>query len=396
MTTPSLRGLSAFFAPLDLPADARRTYRFHWAYAMLDAAAGGILLNAPLVAIRAIGGQNWQLPIREAYSGIGMLVTLYLGSWMAPRRKMPFVFIPGMLAGFSALAMALAVGNAFLFLTLFGIGAMLEITTRPAVTAILRLNYPVAQRGHATGRVRQWSSLFFVVSNLGAAYVLQQAGGHLIPVAQIQIVCAAVLGVGSFLCFRQIQVRDDPAKLRNDYQLQILKNVQAAVEVVFRDGRYRRYLFGCFLDGFCQMLYVPFIWAFLSETLAFNYFGCAALMHAIPALAAVCDHRLAGLVDRPLESLGRLGMHPLCVGIGRAAAGDYAAGRRLFSSVGLCPPDSGEGSARRCARRLVDTLVADWGHPLRPARRRHQPLHGPNGLSQRGRLSCSPRCWGWS
>ena len=35
--------------------------------------------------------------------------------------------------------------------------------TRPAITAILRLNYPVAQRGHVTATVRQWSSLSFVV-----------------------------------------------------------------------------------------------------------------------------------------------------------------------------------------------------------------------------------------
>ena len=62
--------------------------------------------------------------------------------------------------------------------------------------------------------------------------------------------------------------------------------MRAVVDVVFRDGRFRRYLFGCFLDGFCQMLYFPLIWALLSTTLAFGYFGCAALMHAVPALVA--------------------------------------------------------------------------------------------------------------
>ena len=99
---------------LDLPADARRTFRFHLAYALLDAACGGILLNAPVVALRAIAGQNWQLPLREVRAGIGMLATLYLGSWMAPRRKMPFVFMPGMFASLSALAMALAIRRRFL------------------------------------------------------------------------------------------------------------------------------------------------------------------------------------------------------------------------------------------------------------------------------------------
>ncbi len=281
---------------LDLPPDARRTFRFHMAYALLDAACGGILLNAPFFALRAIGGQNWQLPMREAYAGIGMLAALYLGSWMGPRRKMPFVFVPGMLASLSALAMALALvlGDAFWFLTFFGIGAMFEVVTRPATAAILRLNYPVAERGYITATVRRWSSLSFVVAIMLSAYILQCAGRQQKAVAVAGIVCAGLLGLASFLCFRQIRVRDDPEKLRSDFQLEVLKNVRNAVDVVVRDGRYRRYLFGCFLEGFFGMLYFPLIAALLSTTLGFDYYGCAALMHGIPALTAFVTTGLLG------------------------------------------------------------------------------------------------------
>jgi len=283
-----------FFTRLDLPVEARRTYHFHLTYAVLDAVAGGIFLNAPLVALRLMGAENWHLPLREVYSGIGMLAALYLGSWMAPRRKMPFVFIPGMLAGLSAMAMALMMDDAYWFLTFFGLGALLEIMTRPAVAAILRLNYPVEQRGHATGRVRRWSSLAFMLSNLAAAYMLQLAGDHAKEVAFAQIVFAALIGLAAFFCFRMIRVRDDPARLRADLRPEILKNIRDAVEVVVRDGRYRRYLFGCFLDGFFGMLYFPLIWAFLSKNLEFDYLACAALMHAIPALAAFLTTGLLG------------------------------------------------------------------------------------------------------
>ena len=130
----------------------------------------------------------------------------------------------------------------------------------------------MVRRGQATATVRQWSSLAFVVLNLLAAYVLGLAGDQAKPVAAAEMACAAVLGLASFLCFRQIHVRDDPAKLRCDFRLEVLRNVRAAVEVVIRDGRFRRYLFGCFLDGFFGMLYFPLIWAFLSTTLRFDYF----------------------------------------------------------------------------------------------------------------------------
>ena len=59
-----------------------------------------------------------------------------------------------------------------------------------------------------------------------------------------------------------------------------------AVDVVVRDGRYRRYLLGCFLEDFFGMLYLPLIRAFLSTTLGFDYRWCAALMHGIPAFTA--------------------------------------------------------------------------------------------------------------
>lgn len=278
--------LREFFTGPDLPADARRTFRFHVAYAILDAITGGVLLNAPIVALRAMQADSWQMPIREVFSGVGMLAALYLGSWMAPRRKMPFVFIPGLLAGASSLAMAFATGDSFWFLTLFGLGAMFEIVTRPAITSIVRLNYPVAARGHVTGCVRQWSSLAFLVSNLTAAYFLQAAGDSAMQLARLQIAAVALLGTGAFFCFRQIRVNDDARPPRRDLRPEFLKNMAAALGIVVRDGRFRRYLFSCFLDNFCQMLYFPMIAVLLTKTLPYNYVGCAMLLHTIPAVAA--------------------------------------------------------------------------------------------------------------
>lgn len=278
--------VAIFFASPELPARARRTYRWHLTYALLDATAGGMLLNAPAFALKAMGGQSWQMPLRELYAAIGMLATLYLGCWMAPRRKMPFVFVPGLLCGLSALAMALALGSSFWFLTLLGIGAMFEIMTRPATAAILRANYPATQRGHATGNVRRWSSLTFVVSILLSAYLLQIAGEAVIAMARMQIVLAGTLSLASFLCFRQVPVNDAPAERGHGLRSEIVQNLRDAVQVV-RDSRYRRYLLACFVDGFSGALYFPLIWVFLSKTLGFGYVGCAMFMHAIPALTTV-------------------------------------------------------------------------------------------------------------
>ncbi len=216
-------GLDRLFSRLDLPDDARRTFRFHLAYAVLDGAAGGILLLAPLIAWRMMRAESWHLPLREAYAGLGTLAALYLGCWMAPRRKMPFVFIPGLLSSLCTTAMALALGNAFWFLTFLGLGAMLEVITRPAIAAILRLNYPVAHRAAITGRVRQWSSISFAASIMLAAMLLNGAvkDVHAPLVIRCLIAAAAVLGLTGLFCFWQIRTDCDVAEPRGNFRPEI-------------------------------------------------------------------------------------------------------------------------------------------------------------------------------
>jgi hypothetical protein len=224
-----------------------------------------------------------------------MLASLYLGSWMASRRKMPFVFLPGMLAGFCSLAMATALvaGSAFWFLMFFGVGGVFEIVTRPAIAAILRRNYPVADRAHITATVRQWSSLSFATSIMLSAYILSLAGSRASVVAGIQIVCAAAVGLAAFFCFRQIRVRDDDS-VHGDFRLEVRKNVQDAVAVVVRDRRYRRHLLGCLMEGFFGLLSLSLIAALLSKTLGFGYLGCAAIVHGFPTLVAFVATGLLG------------------------------------------------------------------------------------------------------
>lgn len=391
-----------FFRGPCLSGNAARTFRLHLAYALLDATAGGILLNAPLIAIKSFQAANWHLPLREIYSGLGMLLALYLGSRMASRRKMPFIFIPGVAAAVSSMAMATATGSAFWFLTLLGVGALFEIVTRPAITAVLRLNYPVEQRGHATGEVRKWSSLCFVASSVTAAVVLHLASqrvgnaGEVAAagwasevlrwsaehMAQVLMVLAGFLSLASFVCFRQIHVEETIGSEPADRRLEIGGSFREAVGVLAHDGRYRRYLIGCFLDGFFQMLYFPLIWSLLSRDLGFGYVSCNALMHALPALVAFfATGWLGKLFDRTNPWLSWAYVR-FVWGLECAPAGRHAAARPAFSTGLGRPARCRPSLAWRRARGMVDSVVADRNHALRAPGRRYEPLHGHHGLSQ--------------
>ena len=202
--------------------------------------------------------------------------------------------------------------------------------------------------------------------------------------AQTLIALAAVMSLTSFLCFRRIRVRDHLAERRPDFQLNFFGNVRDAVGVLVRNGRFRRCVAACFAENFFGMLYLPLIWAFLSGTLGFGYLGCAVLMHALPAAVAFASTGFVGWrIDRS---------NPwVCWAWIRFA---WGADALLLAATPLvagdpCPDDAraariGPDVARQRPGGMVGPLVADRSHTVRPARRRHQPLHGHHGLYSRG------------
>ena len=284
--------------PLSLPPIARQTLRLHLAYGVLDAIAGGIVANAPVVALKEMGAPDWQLGLNLTLSGIGMLFTLYLSSWMATRPKMPFVFVPGLACATATATMTLA-GDSFWFLFLGGLGLAFSSISRPAIAAVLRVNYPATDRGAATGEVRRWSSLAYLLAFLGSAMLLDRVAADPMPVVRCQFALAGGLSLVSYLCFRRIRVQEDAAQLTSDLSPRIVESLGASLQVLRTDARFRCYLLSGFLYGFSALIYVSYIPAFLVEGLHYSYIQCALLIEVIPSIAAFLTTGLLGRwVDR--------------------------------------------------------------------------------------------------
>ena len=72
---------------------------------------------------------------------MALFLVLWLGGWMAGRHPMRFAVWPGIAYAVCSLLMALS-DQPLLFLILGGLATLFETASRPAVTAIIRLNYP--------------------------------------------------------------------------------------------------------------------------------------------------------------------------------------------------------------------------------------------------------------
>lgn len=291
-----------FFRAPPLTGNARRTYRYHLLYALCDALTGGVIATAPFIALKQLGAPDWQLGIKLTLAGLGMLATLYLSHWMAIRRKMPFVFWPGLMCVATTGAMALT-ENSFLFLFFSGLGLMFNTITRPAVAAIVRSNYPAEHRGQATGEIRRWSSLVFLLTVLGSAVLLDLASEYhpeqTMTLIHGLLILATLSILLAYLLFRRIRVEENVDKLTAERRPPVLQSFRDALNILVRDARYRWYILACFAFVFAATTYVSFIPAFLNKDLQFNYVHCVLFFHVIPAIAAfLVTGRLGRWFDR--------------------------------------------------------------------------------------------------
>src|SRR5262245_6124203 len=98
--------LVSAFSPPDLPPASRRAFRFHLAFALLEALALGILNNVPLMAVKAMGATDRQLQIPIIMTSLGLFSSVFTGVAMSTRRKKPFVLVPGVASAAATLLMA--------------------------------------------------------------------------------------------------------------------------------------------------------------------------------------------------------------------------------------------------------------------------------------------------
>jgi MFS family permease len=258
----------------------------------------GILTNAPTISIKILKAANWHLALPTGLSGFGLLLSLVLGLWMARRPKMPFVVLPGLLSCATCLTMAVAPWSLW-FLFALGLFNLFDTMTRPAITAIIRANYPVDTRGLVTGKLRQWNAGIFLVAAFATAQVLDYAGTW--PVIQAILLTAAALQGCAYIAFSMIRVQADSAQLGDgDEEAQDLPTfVQSTTSTLRQDSRFLRYLAGCFLHGVSALTYDPIVRAYFSSEFGLNYTQCVMLVDVLPnACSVLTVRRLGAWFDR--------------------------------------------------------------------------------------------------
>jgi MFS family permease len=303
-------------------------------YSVLSGVTAGILTNAPTIAIKVLDAANWHLALPTGLSGFGLLLSLALGLWMARRPKMPFVVLPGLLSCATCLAMVVCPRSLW-FLFALGLFNLFDTATRPAITAIIRSNYPVESRGLVTGKLRQWNAGIFLVAALATAQILDRAGTW--AVIQMILAAAAALQIVGYLAFSMIRVQADPAPPDGEQAQDLGTFVQSTASTLGQDARFLRYLAGCFLHGVSALTYDPIVRAYFANEFGLNYTQCVMLVDVLPSACSVLTvRRLGAWFDRtnPLIAWAAIrvawGLDPLLLALAPA----WPAGALWIAALG--------------------------------------------------------------
>ena len=271
---------------------------YHRVYSTLGGVVAGMLANCPTIGIKALKAADWHLALPMSLSGIGLFLTLILSVRMARRPKLPFLLVPGFASCAACLGMALA-PEPLAFLFLLGLFNLLDSVSRPALTVIIRLNYPAESRGWVTGHLRRWSAGTFLVAALSTGWVLDRAGTW--PVIQALLITAAVLQTLAHLAFSRIRVRPEPRSEADagTFARAGWSSFVGTLAAVGRDRRFLLYLWGSVIFQLGNLMYEPLVRAFMSSELQFNYTQCVFIADFLPSTFSLATTpRLGAWLDR--------------------------------------------------------------------------------------------------
>jgi MFS family permease len=274
-----------------VPFLSRATYVHDLRAAMLFASCWGVANLSIIVAKKSFDTPHWLLAVMLSMNGVGMMLSLFWGNVVHHRRKMPFAFWPRV-ASHVLLVCVAFVTSATPFVVITGITMILAGATIPAVTGIMRSNYPPTHRGTIRGYIRARFIAVAVLTTLVGSWILDFS-----PCAYRWLwPLAGMLGLLGDMEFGRIKVRHEgtlagPVKRK--------RNLLRPLRVFLSDRRFIVFTCGMFFFGFPNLTLRFVVPVDLVDNYEASYSQAAMAFSIIPEFLMIFTVAFWGrLVDR--------------------------------------------------------------------------------------------------
>ncbi|MBN1809506.1 MAG: MFS transporter [Planctomycetes bacterium] len=257
-----------------IPLTARPTYYHNIRSALLTGLGFGMYRMADVVAKKAFGAPDWHVALIAAAPVAGSALCLLWGRLTAGRHKMPLVFATN-IAGRVLLLAAGAAKTALSFTLLVSAAPFIWQAGQPAVTSIMRTNYPAEHRGRITGTLQAWSLLAASAAAFGSGLLLDANPGFYRMIFPV----AGLLGILGFLRFARIRVRGEQ-HLEEEAHAAGRKGLAAPL----RDRRFMTFMGWFFVAGSANLLTIPVLTIYMNDELKATYWQFSLAVVVIPQI----------------------------------------------------------------------------------------------------------------
>jgi MFS family permease len=184
------------------PVVSRYTYRYHLRAEILNSLFAGIFGLSEAVARKSLGASDIEIIILTTASAAFALLAFIWGSLMEGQRK-SFFILTAALIGRGMLILTALVSGSIWFVLLCCCVFFADPIVAPAQQSLMQSNYDPTWRGRLLGRVVLWTRGFFILSALGAAYLLE----HDPRLYRLLFPVAGVIGCLAYVQYAVIRIR---------------------------------------------------------------------------------------------------------------------------------------------------------------------------------------------
>jgi hypothetical protein len=293
-----------------VPFMARRNYLIEVRHLLLWGIFAGMFEGSvsSIVVAKTFDAGPWLITIVMATPMFANLLGLVWGALATGRRKLPLFMT--LAVGTTAMigSVALVPVNEFGGWIFAGQIALARILLSGCMTVrsgLWKHNYPARLRGRIAARL-QFVRFSLAIGTVSAASLLFDLNPRIYAYAYP---ITALIGAWAILMLRRMHVRGEKAELSALARRSSARGrsgprgffgpLRAAIDVVRRDGDFRRYLLAMTLLGSANIMIMPIMTIMVTKQLRLSYYHSGNLLEILPRVLIMGSLMLwAGLFDR--------------------------------------------------------------------------------------------------
>ena len=273
-----------------VPLLSRNSFRYHLYNRLFYGAVFAMYPMARIISRRALDAPEWHIALLVAAPMIGFLIVPFCN---IDKKPVTIVFWAQIAAGILFISAGFCSAS-FVFALAFLTAFLANALTHPPFASIMRSIYPQSIRASLVSFIHSRIFLVAMLFTLISSWLLD-----INPLFyRIILPVAGLASIASAFCIRKIRL-DDYNPANKDDSSKSASFLRSVHSILKEDTEFRNFMFGFFMFGFANLMLIPVLTLYLTDTLNVSYQSFAKVQGIAPwVMLIICTPLWGRFVDR--------------------------------------------------------------------------------------------------